>query len=145
MPWYRYSALPGKNIAPVVRIRLLHGVRQVQVLAIVDSGADSSLMDAGYAAVLGLDQANAKLSTSGVAGGGTLQCLSWPTAPVEIQFGHNRFPFVGQFAVFPANTDGDNLLGRSDFFQQYIVQFWEWAGMMNIDRAPQLPRPPLKA
>jgi hypothetical protein len=101
-------------------------------------------MDASYAQVLGLNIADAQVSTSGVAGGGTIQCLQWPKAPIEIQLGHHHFRFAGDFAIFPPGTDGDNLLGRSDFFQQYVVQFWEWAGLMNIDRAPQLARPPIK-
>jgi hypothetical protein len=62
-------------MGPFVEARLWHGSKWVRVVAIVDSGADSSLMDASYAQVLGLDVADAQASTAGVAGGGSIQCL----------------------------------------------------------------------
>ena len=45
------------------------------------------------------------------------------------------------FAEFPPGASADNLMGRSDFFQTYTIQFWEWAKLMHIDRAPQTARP----
>jgi hypothetical protein len=65
--------------------------------------------------------------------------LHWPNAKIELQFGNQRFPFRGAFADFSVQADGENLLGRADFFQLHIVQFWESARLMNIDLSPGLP------
>ena len=144
MPWYEYSTgLGGSRPRPLVEARLLHGARQVRVVALVDSGADMSLMDANYAAVLGLDRADAVVSTGIGAGGAEFTCLSWPTAPIEIQFDRQRFAFQGAFFEFDDDADGMNLLGRGDFFKQYIVQFWESAELMNIDLSPDSAHPPV--
>jgi hypothetical protein len=106
---------------------------------LVDSGADASLFDAGYADLLGLKRQDAKVIKATAATGAQLDCLHWPGAKIELQFGNQRFPFRGAFADFSIEADGENLLGRADFFQTYIVQFWESARLMNIDLSPDLP------
>jgi hypothetical protein len=58
---------------------------------------------------------------------------------LEIQFGRGRFPFGGVFVEFPPTADPVNLLGRRDFFQRYIIQFWDAAELMNIDTSPDYP------
>jgi hypothetical protein len=110
----------------------------------VDSGADSSLLDASYASVLGLRVADADRTDAVAAGGGKISCLQWPGAPLEIQFENRRFPFEGQFVEFPPGSDPLNLMGRSDFFQQYSVQFWDAANLMHKDLAPHFFRRELR-
>lgn len=122
-------------------IRLLHGSRYVNIIALVDSGADCSLVDASYAEVLGLDRAGADVTEVTTAGGTTERMLRWPKRTLEIQFGRDRFPFKGGFIEFPKESDPVNLLGRADFFQRYIVQFWDAAELMNIDTSPDFPQP----
>jgi hypothetical protein len=70
-----------------------------------------------------------------------LNCLRWPNAPLEIQFGRDRFPFKGVFLEFPPTADPVNLLGRRDFFQRYTIQFWDAAELMSIDTSPDYPQP----
>ncbi|HVS27526.1 MAG TPA: retropepsin-like aspartic protease [Burkholderiales bacterium] len=113
----------------------------MKVIALVDSGADCSLMDVSYAQVLGLKRADAKVTRAATAGGTTVRILRWPVKKLEIQFENDRFPFEGAFVEFPKNADPVNLLGRKDFFQRYMVQFWDAAEMMNIDTSPDFPRP----
>jgi hypothetical protein len=139
MPWYEYSVTP-QGPKPLVSVVLWHGARRVRVLALVDSGADACAMDAGYADVLGLDRADAVIDLATVASGDTVNCLRWPNAPLEIQFGRDRFPFGGHFLEFPPAADPVNLLGRRDFFQRYIIQFWDAAELMNIDTSPDYPQ-----
>ena len=64
--------------------------------------------------------------------------MRWPDAKIELQFASQRFPFMGAFADFSVQADGENLLDRADFFQSFIVQFWESAQLMNIDLSPNL-------
>jgi hypothetical protein len=140
VPWYDYS-VTAQGRKPFVTVHLWHGAQRVQLLALVDSGADASAMDVSYADLLGLDRAHAVDIEVTAAGGGTVRCLQWPHAPLEIQFERDRFPFNGVFVEFPTDADPVNLLGRRDFFQRYIIQFWDANEMMNIDTSPDYPRP----
>jgi hypothetical protein len=112
----------------------------VQLVALVDSGADASLLDIGYADLLGLDRGEAKQVQAVVASGDEIAVFQWPPGLLELQFENRRFPFEGSFVEFAANTDGENLMGRKDFFAQYIVQFWDRKGLMNIDLSPDHPQ-----
>ncbi len=102
----------------------------------MDSGADSSLLDASYADLLGLDRKKAQKSQATGATGSPITCYRWPNEYLEFQFGNRFFPFLGDFAEFTAGLDGENLLGRADFFSRYIVEFWDAARLMNIYRYP---------
>lgn len=135
MPWYSYSATPT-GVKPIVVVRLLHGNRQVQLAALVDSGADASLLDIGYADLLGLDRADAQVHAAVVASGEAVSVYQWPPGLLELQFETQRFPFKGSFIEFTANADGENLMGRKDFFARFIVQFWDARSLMNIDLSP---------
>ena len=145
MPWYRYSSLSGLSPRPFVRVGLWHGASRVEILALVDSGADTSVVAVNYATGLGLDKADAETVRAVTAGGDIVRYLRWPAANLELEFDGRRFRYAGGFIEFPARSQPTNLLGRSDFFQQYIVQFWEAAQLMNIDLAPQFSHPPIHA
>ena len=144
MPWYRYSSVSGLSPQPYVRFRLWRGPNRVEIAALVDSGADTSILDAGYAEFLGLDRAEAETEGAVTASGQVITYRRWPAADLEIDFAGRRFPYNGGFIDFPADSDPTNLLGRSDFFQQYIIQFWEAARLMSIDLAPQFSYPPIR-
>jgi len=139
MPWYSYSATPAGDPKPLVVVRLLHGARQVRLIALVDSGADGSLLDIGYADLLGLDRAIAAVHQATGADGGAFEVYEWPPGLLELQFESHRFPFRGAFIDFGGSADGENLMGRSDFFSQFIVQFWNSRQLMNIDLSPDFP------
>jgi len=140
MPWYEYSARGDGRPLPLAEVRLWHRDRDIRVLALVDSGADHSLFDIRYAEALGLDRDSATIGQAVGAGGLTLPTFHWPTVPLEIQFEAERFPFDGSFAVFPPDSDLLDLVGRRDFFQRFIVQFWDAAELMNIDLSPDFLR-----
>jgi hypothetical protein len=124
---------------PLVVVRLWHGSRQVQLTGLVDSGADSSLLDVGYADLLGLDRADATTEQSVGASGEAFDVLTWPEGLLELQFGTQRMPYRGSFMDFGATGDGVNLLGRRDFFARFIIQFWDDHELMNIDLSPDFP------
>jgi aspartyl protease len=138
MPWYDYSTIGGRAL-PLVEVLLWHGIRHIRFPALVDSGADTSLIDASYAEILGLNRSDAAVEDMATAGGGTIAVLRW-SAPLELQFEQDRFPFAGAFVEFPPNADSISLLGRADFFQRYIIQFWDAAELMDIDLSPDFPR-----
>lgn len=140
MPWYQYSVTPPTGQKPLVAVRLWHGARQVRLVALVDSGADASLLDIGYADLLGLDRADADQISAVVASGESITVFRWPPDVLELQFETLRFPFKGSFVEFGADADGENLLGRGDFFERYIIQFWDARGLMCIDLSPDHPQ-----
>jgi len=115
------------------------------VIELVDSGADFSLFNITYADELGLDRAEATAGESVGASGMPIPTLRWPALSLEMQFEAERFPVRGAFAAFPPGSDTFSLLGRRDFFQRFIVQFWDAAELMNIDLSPDCPRPPLSS
>jgi len=121
---------------PLAAVRLWHGDRSVRIIALVDSGADYSLFDVKYADALGLERGPADIGEAASAGGSTFTTYRWPRVPLEIQFEAERFLLRGAFAAFPASSDRLDLLGRRDFFQRFIVQFWDAAELMNIDLSP---------
>lgn len=139
MPWYRYSATLSEVMHPLVVVRLWHGNRQVQLVGLVDSGADGSLLDIGYADLLGLDRSDATREQSVGASGEPFDVLTWPEGVLELQFETHRMPYRGAFMDFGATGDGVNLLGRRDFFAPFIIQFWDDHQLMNIDLSPDFP------
>ncbi len=143
MPWYEYSALHGGQPWPLVEIRLWRGDRSVRVIAFVDSGADFSVFDIRIADALELDPGDAQTVDNLGATGSSVRTYHWPDALLEIQFESERIPFQGSFAPFPPGSEPLSLLGRRDFFQRFIVQFWDAAELMNVDLSPDFPRPPI--
>lgn len=143
MPWYEYGRIAGERPRPLLEVRLWYGDRSVFVVGLVDSGADSSVLDARHADLLGLGRAVAQTATSLGADGRAFSVLRWPDALLEIEFEHYRFPFLGAFIDFPPSSVPVNVLGRQDFFSQFVVQFWDAAGLLNIDRSPEFATRPL--
>jgi hypothetical protein len=135
VPWYQYSATPT-GLKPLVAVRLVHGNRQVQLVATVDSGANSSLLDIGYADLLGLDRTQAREEIAILANGEQTSVFKYPEGILELQFENRRFPFRGTFTEFGPDSDFENLMGRKDFFANFIIQFWDARNLMNIDLSP---------
>jgi hypothetical protein len=141
MPWYEYSRHGIDPPLPLVEIQLRLGDRGIRLVALLDSGADVSLLGIRHAEALGLNRQDAVTEESVAADGSTFPTYVWPDARLVIEFEREQFPFRGSFADFPPASDTDNLLGRGDFFQRFIVQFWDAAGLVNIDLSPDFPRP----
>jgi hypothetical protein len=141
MPWYEYTPRPGGTPLPMVQVIIWHGARFARLLAVVDSGADSSLLDYGYAELLGLDPSSAEKDTAVGASGNSFEIYRWPNAGLELQFENRRFPFLGDFAKFANNGEGMNLMGRKDFFREFMIQFWDAWEVMQIDLSPDQAQP----
>src|ERR1700730_4278656 len=101
MPWYEFSEDSQGFAQPYVTVHLWHGGRFVKLLALVDSGADSSLVDLSFAEVLGLDRAQAQEVVGGLADGSRVNFFSWPDRPLALQFGVDRFPVERKFVEVP--------------------------------------------
>jgi hypothetical protein len=86
-------------------------------MALVDSGADSSLFHVEWAALLGLHIDPGKAVVVTGIGGGT-KC--W-FLDLYISVAKNRFPAKVGFTEMVSKDAG--LLGRADFFQAFDVGF----------------------
>jgi hypothetical protein len=143
MPWYEYSRQGADPALPLIEVTLRLRDRSIRLVALLDSGADVSLLGFQHAESLGLDLRDAESDDSVGADGSTFPTYRWPDAPLTLEFEREQIPFEGSFVVFPPGSVEMNLLGRADFFQRFIVQFWDAAGLLNIDVSPDFPRPPL--
>jgi hypothetical protein len=136
LPWFDYSLLPGSpRELPLVAALIWNGSQRVRVAGQLDTGADTSLIDASYAEVLGLDRSQALEHVMGVGGGGSITCLRWPGVNLEFEFGGIRFEFKGAFFEYGPDDEPLSIFG-ADFFAPFIVQFWEQAGLVSIDLSP---------
>lgn len=140
MPWFEYVPQRGRQPQPIVQVQLWHGDQSIHVEALVDSGAQYSLLDMAIAEALGLERRSAGVRESIGATGTSFPSFHWPDARLEFEFLGERIPFRGAFAPFQTADDQLNLLGRADFFQRFIIQFWDAAELMNIDVSPDFPR-----
>jgi hypothetical protein len=96
MPWYEYSARENRAPLPIIEVRIWHADRSVRLTALVDSGADYSLIDVRVANILGLHRDIAEVGEAIGAGGVTFPTYRWPALPLDIQFEDERFPFRGR-------------------------------------------------
>ena len=140
MPWYEYSKDATGTPQPLVEVSLWHGSKRIRIIGQIDSGADSSTFDVTIAEALGLSRVGAVLDSCVLADGSKSPTWSWPSADLQIQFRSDRFPFRGDFVEFAPDADPTNLLGREDFFQGYIIQFWDKESIFNIDSSPDSTR-----
>ena len=77
MPWYKFSRI-GNKFIPYAEVTVWHGAQHVRLIGVVDSGADVSMIDASYAAVLGLDFTAAQTNHYATASGAKVACLRGP-------------------------------------------------------------------
>jgi hypothetical protein len=114
---------------PIIPVRLLGPVRQATLLALVDSGAEHSVMSKTLVEYLGLSTQGAKaVRIVGVGGMESTGVL----LDVELQLGRCRWTAP---AVFSNAVDSPIILGQAGFFAFYTVTFKRRHFRMDIRRA----------
>ena len=128
---FEYRALFGGPLKPAVPL-IIHGPKNgLTTPGLVDSGADTTLFPAPFAASLGIDlEADFQEASGSTAGGETVQYVYEPGLEVEIQAMGMRIPVVA--ALNPALPIV--LLGRLDFFSHFRVLFDERAQVFTLER-----------
>lgn len=121
---YRYTpSLQASDPAPTRRVPLLkvtlfHQEKKVNVLAMIDSGADISVFNLGYAQALGIDLSQCDpVVVSGVEG--TPQDCYRTTIDLEPE----GLPRITLQALFIDSMGVDGLLGQEGFFDQHVIRF----------------------
>jgi hypothetical protein len=120
-------------ILPMLKIRLSHDTKTVQLDALVDSGATVSLFNRVVAEKLGIDyQSGLKQQYFGISG-----------HDVDTYFHKVKLQIVGadeslNIAVgFTDSLGVGALLGQADFFQAYKITFERYKERMEIKPAKQ--------
>jgi hypothetical protein len=127
---FPYIAIQPGQSRPALPI-VIHGTKsRVAVRALVDSGADYSILPKGYASYLGVDLDAAEELPSTTAGGSGVVLVHPLPLEAEVQAMSIRFAMKSAF------TERGNtvLLGREDFFQEFRVTFDEPAQTFTLEK-----------
>ena len=104
---------------PMLPVRLFNGDNHLDILALVDSGADYSLFNIEIAAALGIDLSSAEPHKTLGIGGEPIETVYVPIE-LEVKGAGERLTVEAGFI----NSKGvPALLGQHDFFQSYKVTF----------------------
>jgi len=100
------------------------------IIGLIDSGADSTSLPAGYASLMGYTGADLVPSEAGHAGGGSVNVLVAQVPAPAFVIG---WPEV-QFDLFPTFVPGGSmsLWGRNDFFRVFEVTVREAAQTFSL-------------
>lgn len=106
--------------SPSIPITLAGPKDSVDVVALVDSGADTSAIPSGIAEILGLDLSGKRENIIGIGGKSPAVKTS---LTITIQKGHERYSFPMKVYVLLEAEDFPILLGRQDFFENFDITF----------------------
>jgi hypothetical protein len=139
---FRYTTTPFTDIQgrfikrPLVEVTLVGPLGRIPVLALIDSGADSTLIRADYARALGisLDPRNTK-DFLGI-GPERMPCF---LAPITFQVRYFEVPFTIT-AGFIDSRSVDVLLGQADFFEHFRIKFEKDRDVFELSLSPKQKR-----
>ena len=121
---YHYRILPGKKgtqiKTPSIPIRFKGNSNlHINAVALVDSGADCSVLPMGLAEVLNLDLTGPKQDSFGF--GGKIECIE-SSVTIQIRQNHERYEF--KIPILISSDDScPIILGRDRFFEKFKITF----------------------
>ncbi|MBI4427810.1 MAG: retroviral-like aspartic protease [Ignavibacteriales bacterium] len=140
VPYTKYPPLiPGLGVTyrPILRVRFLHKLFGIRAFALIDSGADNTLLNKDYAKRLGVkwDSSTRIGKTHGIYGGAIpmylhdieMEIINYPNSRVQTTVAFVDLPNV------------DVLLGQIGFFEHYHVKFRHSAGEIDVEIPAQTP------
>lgn len=117
---------------PIIPIRLANKAMDIDLYALIDSGADASIFHADIAKDLLIDlESGRKQELFGVSG-----------HPIVVYFHKVKLQIIGSKdsitieAGFTNSTSIPALLGQADFFKQYKISFERYKEQIEIKPAP---------
>lgn len=106
---------------PIIFVEIKVGTRSIRVPALVDSGADNTLVPAPFMAPLGVDFHRLPAGHGGSGPGGNLDVRLCQGTMIWEQ---GKAVLMTQFMVAEPGKGPDTvLLGRADFFKLYVPRF----------------------
>ena len=140
VPYTKYPPLiPGLGVTyrPILRVKFLHKLFGIRAYALIDSGADNTLLNKDYAKRLGIkwDSSTRIAKTHGIYGGAIpmylhdieMEIINYPNSRVQTTVAFVDLPNV------------DVLLGQIGFFEHYHVKFRHSAREIDIEIPAQTP------
>ena len=121
---YHYRILPGKKGAPIKTPSIPvcfkgNSLLSLNVVALVDSGADCSIIPKGLAEVLNLNLSGQTQDSYGIAG--SIKCIQ---SSVKIVFRQNHEKYELSIPLLVSSDDScPIILGRRAFFDNFKIVF----------------------
>ena len=101
---------------------ILSGKERFETMGLLDSGADVSAIPQAVAEILGLDLNGKKEHADGI--GGRVECIETKII-MMLEKGHEHYSFTIPVKVILGDYDFPILLGRTGFFNKFIISFNE--------------------
>ncbi|NYZ76301.1 retroviral-like aspartic protease [Candidatus Micrarchaeota archaeon] len=120
--------------APAIPITLIGRKEKLDVIALVDSGADVSAISKDLADILGVDLAGKQEEVVGI--GGKVPSVR-TRIDASIRNAHERYTFtLNVMVVLDEKIEFGILLGRRDFFENFDVTFRENEEKIILKKVP---------
>ena len=107
---------------PIIPITLRGKEKQLDVMALLDSGADYTAIPKGIAEYIGMDLSKKAETIVGV--GGKIQAIP-SRVMINIQHGHESYSISAEVRVLDVDDKFPMLIGRKDFFEKFEITFKE--------------------
>jgi len=112
-PFYVYT--------PSIPVTLVNGDEAIDVVALIDSGADHCIIPKGLAELLNLDLSGPIEETRGI--GGSVKAVQ-TYMNVIVKNSHERYQLrVPVYVLMQENADIPPILGREGFFDEFEIRF----------------------
>ncbi len=136
---YHFKKLPGKKGAsiktPSIPITFSgNSSLNLSEIALVDSGADCSIMPRGLAEVLDLDLSGKKNPSWGLSGE-AIECIE-TNVKLKIGNSRNNYEFMIPILVSP-DDNCPVILGRRTFFEKFKITFDGKHGILMLKEYPK--------
>ncbi len=139
---FQYTATTSTNTKgkltkrPIIELELIGKTENVNVLGLIDSGADTTMMNIDYAKVLGVDLEKAKRKEFvGIGDAHVTTFISSVTMKVK----YFDFPITTPVA-FTDSPSVDVLLGQEDFFECFRIKFEKDHDTFDLSQSPKMER-----
>ena len=121
--FFKYKTIrrpDGTEVKPPSIPLIFGGKEKIEVIGLLDSGADISAIPMEMAEILGLDLNGKKNPAFGV--GGEVDAID-TEIEVNIKKGHEDYKFKMPVKVILEDYDLPVLLGRAGFFDKFVITF----------------------
>ena len=118
---------------PLIELELVGNGQTIHALGLIDSGADTTMMNLEYARVLGIDLKTANKKEFLGIGGTRVNCF---LSSVEMKLRHTDQTFTSTVA-FTESPSVDILLGQEDFFECFRIKFEKDHDVFELSPSPK--------
>ena len=105
---------------PYIPIEIKGNSYWIQTMALLDSGADISIIPKDLAELLGLDLTGEKTKANGI--GGEITVIN-SRVLVRIKNPHEKYEFEIPIQIILEETKAPPIIGRDGFFDKFIIEF----------------------